>query len=191
MELDLSLPSVGAAYANKMLAQPGVFDDRANLRRIITGICTTNRENKNGRVFDPESALIFDMPIPLLFNHDWRIPVGRVTKLKPTPEALFFEARIVDGVLPWAQKCWEHLRSGDLPAVSVKGWGHDRWRLFEISVCEAGACHGATVHTVKSVLNQHIVYLDGRPRETIHRDARPSSLKCGAPTSAQSARASM
>ena len=188
MELNLSLPSVGAAFANKMLAQPGVFDDRATLRRIIAGVATTNRRNENGRVFDPESALIFDMPIPLLFNHDWKIPCGRVTKVKPTPEALFFEARVIDGVLPWAQKCWEHLKSGDLPALSVHGWGQDRWRLFEISVCEVGACPGAIIHTVKSALNPHIAYLDGRPRETIHWDARPS--RKGVQTATQSARAS-
>jgi hypothetical protein len=203
MELDLSLPSVGAAYANKMLAQPGVFDDRARFRRIVQGIATTKKRNKNGGIFAPEGAQ-WEIPTPLIWRHDWAIPLGRVTAIKATPAGLWFEARLIDGRLEWADRSWGYLKDGRVPAVSVHGWGippydEGRWNLFEISLCEEGACGGALIHVVKSGLTPAVVYLDGRPRETIHRDIRknvaPSDLGRrfvpGVPFSTQITRESM
>jgi hypothetical protein len=186
VELDLKLPSIGAAYANRVLAQPGVFDDRATTRRIIQGIATVKKQNRNGRTFDPAGAR-FELPTPLVWRHDWTIPLGGVTAMKVTPAGLWFEARLADGRLEWADRCWDHCKAGRVPAVSVHGWGippYDagRWNLFEISLCEEGACADALIHVVKSVLNPRVVYLDNRKRETVHRDARPSM---------QSARASL
>lgn len=192
MEFDISLPSVGAAYANKLLAQPGVFDDLAHDRRIIQGIAATKKMKMYGAPFDPGGARC-DLPIPLLFTHDWKFPCGRVTAIKTTLAGLWFEARIIDAGLEWAERCWGHLKAGRLPDVSIQSWPmppHDwsLWSLFEISICQDGACPDALIHVVKSVLNPRIVYLDGRPRETIYRDIRPSSK--GVPTATQSARAS-
>src|ERR1022692_4250214 len=118
------LPSVGAAHANAMLSSPGVFEKRGGPRRIIQGIATSKRMNKNGRVFDPEGAICY-LPIPLLWAHDWEEPVGRVTAVKATPQGLFFEARIIDGGLRWAHEFWAHLKSGAYSRVSVSGWGND------------------------------------------------------------------
>jgi hypothetical protein len=204
MELDLSLPSVGTAYANRLLAQPGVFDDRAKFRRIIQGIATTKKRNRNGRIFEPEGAR-YEIPTPLIWRHDWSIPLGRVTAIKVTLAGLWFEARLADGRLEWADRSWGHLKAGRVPAVSVHGWDippydEGRWNLFEISLCEEGACAGALIQVVKSVLNPHIVYLDGRGRETIHQDVRnnvePSDLSSrpfprGVPIPTQSGRASI
>lgn len=119
------------------------------------------------------------MPLPLLYGHDWDAPCGQVTKvtIAETKVALWFEARIVDGGLPWAQEVWGHLKSGRLPAVSVFSnflypcTDRPDWELQEISVCEDGACDDALIHVVKSVAKPGIVFAD-RPREIIHRDVR-------------------
>jgi hypothetical protein len=127
-----------------------------------------------------------------------------VTAIKATPAGLWFEARLADGRLEWAERCWAHVKAGRVPAVSLMGWNLPpyigQWNLFEISLCEEGACDEALIHVVKSTPDPSIVYLDGRARETIHRDARnnvaPSdlshrSLPHGVPPTTQSTRASM
>lgn len=172
---DLSLPSVGAAYANRLLAENGVFNDHAQFRRIIQGIATTKKRNKNGGIFEPEGAQ-WEIPTPLIWRHDWSIPLGRVTAIKATPAGLWFEARLADGRLEWAERCWEHVKAGLVPAASVFGWNlppyTGQWNLFEISLCEEGACDEALIHVVKTVTRLGITYIDGRARETIHRDTR-------------------
>lgn len=191
------MPTAGAEYANSVLDLPGVFDNRARFRRIVQGVATTKHRNNNGHIFDPTGATC-ELPGLLLWNHDWRTPVGRVTAIKATPEGLFFEARIIDGVLSWAELCWWHLQTGAIPAVSVRGkslppYKDNRWVCFEISLCEQGACANATVHVVKSVLSPGIVSLDDRPRDVIHRDIRrsvPAGDKC-VTTPSRSIRASM
>ena len=194
MKLDLSLPSVGTAYANRLLAQPGVFDDQAKTYRIIQGIATVKKKNKDGVLFDPAGAR-YELPVPLIWRHDWAIPLGRVTAIKVTPAGLWFEGRLADGCLEWSERCWEHLKYGRVPAVSLMGWNlppyTGQWNLFEISLCEEGACDEALIRVVKSVLNPNIVYLDNRKRETIHLDARnnvePSDLRRRSMVSVQTA----
>jgi hypothetical protein len=171
-ELDDS-PTLGAAFANAMLASPGVFDDSRD-RRIIQGICTTGKVNSNGVIFDPAGAK-FDLPLPLIFNHAWSVPCGRVTKIQVRPDGLFFEARIIDGRLAWSYKCWQDIKAGRVPAVSVHGWNIPpyvgEWQLQEVSLCEVGACPGALIHVAKTVVRPGVVRIVG-PKETVHRDIR-------------------
>ena len=170
MERDLSLPSMGRAYADELLAQRGVFDDGSMVRRYIEGVCTSDRENARGRVFSPAGATA-ELPIPLLFSHNWDLPIGRVVELQITPRGLWFRARIADAKLEWAQTIWESLTSGRIAAVSVFGWDlppyDGKWALFEVSACAKGACPDATIDIVRSEVHG-VTYLDGR-RATIHR----------------------
>ena len=175
MELDFSLPGAATAVANELLSLPGAFDANADYK-IIEGIATTEAENMNRRVFGPAGAIV-SLPVPLLFDHDWEIPVGVVTEAKVTPDGLFFRARVIDGRFRWAPQCWTDLKTGRIAGVSVygSGGGSYKWNLYEITVCQVGANRDAWIDLVKTVIRPRgRVYYFGetRQREIIHRDTR-------------------
>jgi hypothetical protein len=170
MPRDFSPPIKDASYANYMLARPDTFDNRAG-HRIIEGIASSKKADVDGHFFDPLRAR-FELPLPLLWAHDWEQPVGRVIGVKATPDYLFFKARVIDGGLPWAQEIWSDLVSGRVQAVSVLGQGNfHRWNLLEISLCEQGADPDAFVDVVKSLLPPGVVRLDGA-KSKIHQNYR-------------------
>src|SRR6516164_2635301 len=47
--------------------------------RIITGLATTPTPDRTGDVVEPTGAL-FELPLPLLWQHDAKQPIGSVTK---------------------------------------------------------------------------------------------------------------
>ena len=63
--------------------------------RVFSGIASTPTLDSHGESVDP-LGLTFANPVPLLLNHDQRVPVGTVTFKPATAAGLPFEARIPD-----------------------------------------------------------------------------------------------
>lgn len=59
----------------------------------IKGIASTPSVDKMGDVVDPMGAR-FKTPMPLLWQHDYRAPVGTMTFAKPTSKGIPFEAEL-------------------------------------------------------------------------------------------------
>ena len=174
-----------------ILAEKGLFDPGHH--RLIEGIAATAVLSKNGTILDPAGAL-FTLPVPLLFAHNWLMPIGRVTRARVTPAGLQFTAQVANFKLAWLPQIWDGLKAGSIPAVSAGASGRTRaeirWNWDELSVLEVGANPQALITCVKEVYQADVVFLDGRKRrETIHRDIR-NNVARGVPIPTR-ARASM
>lgn len=77
----------GRAYS--LLTIRSVSDEE----RVIEGIASTPTPDRMGDIVDPMGAK-FAVPMPLLWQHDSRQPIGEVTFAKATPAGIPFRARL-------------------------------------------------------------------------------------------------
>jgi hypothetical protein len=77
-------------FAYSMLTIKSV-DEEA---REITGMATTPSADRTGDIVDPEGA-DYTLPIPLLWQHDSRQPVGHVVEAKITKAGIWIRAKFV------------------------------------------------------------------------------------------------
>src|SRR5687768_5500710 len=56
-------------------------------QRIIEGIATTPKTDRMGDIVEPEGAE-YTLPIPFLWQHDSRSPVGYVTRAKANADGI-------------------------------------------------------------------------------------------------------
>src|SRR5689334_18965488 len=88
------------AWCRELIERNDLFRRRGP-RRMIRGICATPTPNAYGKVCHPEGAR-YVLPAPLLLEHRWAQPIGRVTELNRTPHGVTFAARLADS-LPWSE----------------------------------------------------------------------------------------
>jgi HK97 family phage major capsid protein/HK97 family phage prohead protease len=91
-------------------------------RRRFTGIASTPELDRQGDLFDPSGAS-FRNPLPLLFHHDQKQPIGRVTLAK-SAAGITFDAVIPVVEEPGALKArtdeaWHSIKAGILTGVSI------------------------------------------------------------------------
>lgn len=96
------------------------YDDE---KRVIRGIATTPTVDRMGDSVDPMGAK-FKTPMPLLLNHDAKLPVGSVTFAKSTKSGIPFEATLPNvresGVIKdRVDEAWHSLKYGLIGAVSI------------------------------------------------------------------------
>ena len=75
--------------AYSLLTVKGYDDDL----REITGIATTPSVDRTGDIVEPEGAQ-FQLPIPLLWQHDSRQPIGHVLAAKVTKAGIEIRAKL-------------------------------------------------------------------------------------------------
>src|SRR5678809_932759 len=61
--------------------------------RVITGIASTMSPDRSGDIVEPSGAQ-FQLPIPLLWQHNSREPIGEVFAATVTPEGIEIQARL-------------------------------------------------------------------------------------------------
>jgi HK97 family phage major capsid protein/HK97 family phage prohead protease len=137
-------------------------------RRRISGIASTPELDRVGDMFDPAGAT-FRNPIPLLFHHDDKSPIGTAT-LTATPAGITFDAIMptVDDPGPLKTRtddAWQCLKAGVITGASIgyrileggveylKSGGR---RLRKTEICELSlvtipANAQATIRLVKSL----------------------------------------
>ena len=64
-------------------------------QRIIRGIATTPQTDHAGRYRRAPRCIIFNSPIPFLFAHDSRQPIGHVQKANVTDAGIEVEVKLV------------------------------------------------------------------------------------------------
>jgi len=145
-------------------------------RRFVAGIAVSSKQkNANGQAFDPNGALALQIPMPLLWDHNFCRPVGKVTGVSVRGDALHFTAEICNGGLSSADQVWYGLVKRLQHGVSIgpfdlyedDGFGGHfrRWGLEEITIAEAGADPDARILRVWERSN--VVHLH-RPSETVY-----------------------
>jgi HK97 family phage major capsid protein/HK97 family phage prohead protease len=91
--------------------------------RTITGMATTPAPDRSGDIVEPMGAQ-YQLPIPLLWQHDSRQPVGHVTAAKVGKDGISITAQLVKISEPGALKdrldeAWQSLKSGLVRGLSI------------------------------------------------------------------------
>src|SRR5262245_38526873 len=130
--------------------------------RIITGIATTPAPDRLGDVVEPEGAQ-FNLPMPLLWQHDASQPIGHVTQAKVSKAGIEIVAQIAKGVTAEIDRVWAMIKAGLAPGLSIgfKSLEHSKldngglrflkWLWLELSAVTVPANSEATIATVKSI----------------------------------------
>lgn len=137
--------------------------------RRIAGIATTPAADRMGDTIDPLGAT-FTNPIPLLWHHDTKQPIGLATLHAPTLAGITFDATIPfvteEGPLrDRIDEAWQSLKAGLITGVSVgyrvldggmqilKNGGRrfTQTEICEISLVTVPANMHATIDVIKSL----------------------------------------
>lgn len=107
--------TVDRAYTFQFKAK--AFED--NGERIIEGIATTPSVDRAGDTIDP-LGMKFNLPLPLLWQHDPERPIGKVIAAKVTPQGITFRAVVMQSDdLPALNTRWAEITTGLVDGMSI------------------------------------------------------------------------
>jgi len=138
-------------------------------RREIEGIATTPTPDRVGDIVEPDGAE-FKLPIPLLWQHDSRAPVGHVIAAKVSKDGITVRAKFQKLDEPGLLKdrldeAWQSVKIGLVRGLSIgfksledsdikdSQWGirFIRWMWLELSAVTIPANSEASITAIKSV----------------------------------------
>lgn len=171
-------------------------------QRILTGIATTPTPDRTGDVVEPKGAE-FKLPIPFLWQHDSRQPLGQVTKAKVTAEGIEVTVQLVKVDEPGKLKdrldeAWQSIKSGLVKGLSIGfkeleysrlddgGYGYRfiRWLWLELSAVTIPANGDCSIQSVKSI-DTELRAASGQKRLGVVRLTPPASGKSNTSTTPQ------
>lgn len=122
------MPGLGRAYS---FIEIKSFDDDA---RILRGIASTPTPDRMKDIVNPLGAK-FELPIPFLWQHDHRAPVGHVIEAKPNKSNIPFVAQLAKIDEPGRLKdrldeAWQSLKLRLVRAVSI-GFNPTKWSFLD------------------------------------------------------------
>jgi HK97 family phage major capsid protein/HK97 family phage prohead protease len=136
-------------------------------KRIIEGIATTPTTDRMGDIVEPDGAE-FKLPLPFLWQHNSREPIGHVERAKISKDGITIIARLVKIDEPGALKdrldeAWQSIKAGlvrglsigfmPLESSDIEGtWAQRfiRWSWLELSAVTIAANEEATITSIKS-----------------------------------------
>jgi HK97 family phage prohead protease len=137
-------------------------------RRELEGIATTPTPDRMGDIVEPKGA-VFNLPIPLVWQHDAGKPVGEVYSAKVTNNGISVKARIVKVDEPGTLKerldeVWQTIKHklvkgfsigfSPLESAQIKdtfSYRFTSWEWLELSLVTIPANSEATIQVVKSI----------------------------------------
>jgi len=149
---------------------PAVLELKAadDATRTIEGIATTPTPDRGGDILEPEGAE-FTLPMPLLWQHDPKQPIGEVIEARVTAAGIWIKARIAAVTEAGALKdrldeAYQSLKAGLVRGLSVGaqplevvpiphsfGMRFTRWLWAELSAVTIPANMDATIRAVKAL----------------------------------------
>lgn len=136
-------------------------------QRVITGLATTPTTDSYGDIVEPGGAE-YKLPLPLLWMHDSKSPVGEVFAAKTKSDGIEIKARILKTDTPGALKdrlddAWESLKIGLVKGLSIGfrsieetfnketgGFRFIRWAWHELSCVTVPANGDCSVQTIRA-----------------------------------------
>lgn len=132
-------------------------------KRIIDGIASTPTPDRVGDIVEPLGAS-FKLPLPLLYQHNSRQPIGHVTAAKVTKDGIAVTAQIAEGVAPFIDEAWSLIKAGLVRGLSI-GFKTiesarikdtfsehiQKWEWLELSAVTIPANAEASITTIKSI----------------------------------------
>lgn len=144
-------------------------------QRIIEGIASTPTPDRADDIIEPTGA-VFSLPMPLLFQHDQRHPIGQVLSADVRADGIRIRAQIAKGVTQGIEDAWRLIKAGLVGGFSVglkpidvkprKGKNFalhvTKWQWLETSAVTIPANAEASILLIKS--------LDAGHRAALGRD---------------------
>lgn len=136
--------------------------------RTITGIASTIEVDRMGDIVEPKGA-VFKLPLPLLWQHNSREPIGHVTEAKVTSAGIEIKATIAKVDEPGKLKdlldfAWQCIKNQLVRGLSIGfdaleytyiegtyGMRFLSWEWLELSCVTIPANATASIQTVKSL----------------------------------------
>lgn len=167
--------------------------DDNNEKRTFSGIASTPSTDRMGDIVEPEGA-VFKLPIPFLWQHNAREPIGWITKAKVTSAGIEVEGEVA--VIKEAGKlkdrldeAWQMLKArlvrglsigfSAIETADIKGtWGMRfiKWEWLELSAVTIAANSDASISSIKQLDDLILRAASGAPREGVVRlEAKPGA----------------
>jgi HK97 family phage major capsid protein/HK97 family phage prohead protease len=143
-----------------------------NEQRVIEGIASTPTPDRIGDVMNPLGAK-FSLPMPLLWQHDSKAPIGQVVWAEARPDGIPFRAKIANVTEPGRLKdrcdeAWQSLKYGIVRGASIGfnapfdkitrlkdgGFQYDEWSWLELSAVTIPANSEASITNIRSIDQQ-------------------------------------
>lgn len=136
--------------------------------RVITGIATTPQPDRMGDIVEPMGAE-FTLPLPFLWQHDAKSPIGEVFQARATPAGIEVQIRVAKIADPGLLKdrideAWQSIKAKLVRGLSIgfKGieearisdtfsYRYIKWAWLELSAVTIPANAEATIQTIKSL----------------------------------------
>lgn len=136
-------------------------------KRIFTGVASTVSTDRSGDVVEPKGAQ-FKLPIPFLWQHNHRDPIGWITEAKVTDKGIEITGEVADVEDPGPLKdrltmAWQMLKSGLVRGLSIGfnslesaridgsyGLRFLKWEWLELSAVTIAANQDASITAIKS-----------------------------------------
>ena len=137
-------------------------------KRTFSGIASTPSTDRSGDVVEPKGA-VFKLPIPLLWQHDSRQPIGWITAAKVTDKGIEVEGEVAtideDGDLKKRlTDAWQMLKAKLVRGLSIGfnsiesaridgtyGLKFLKWEWLELSCVTIAANQEASITAIKSI----------------------------------------
>lgn len=141
------------------------FDDE---KREIQGLATTPTTDRYGDIVESQGAE-FELPLPLLWQHNAEKPVGHVVTAKPSKNGIPVTVKIFKTDEPGVLKdrldeAWQSVKMGLVRAFSIGfqpkeysqiegtyAYRFTKWDWLELSLVTIPANAEATITTVKAI----------------------------------------
>lgn len=163
-------------------------------QRVIEGIATVPVVDRDGDIIET-AGVQYDLPHPLLWQHDQDSPIGNVISAKVTSKNITIRAQIAPkGVTPWIDEAWALIKAGLVRGLSIAG-KIDKYELipstggrritslkwFETSAVTVPANQAATITAVKSLYAQGLPVSGGSSGNSSTRPGVTGSQRTGPP----------
>lgn len=155
-------------------------------KRLIEGIASTPTPDRMNDVIELD-GMEFALPLPFLYQHNSRQPIGHVIEARKTRDGLRIKAQIAGDVAPFIGEAWALIKAGLIRGLSIGfrpieeafnketgGFRFIKTELFEISAVTIPANAEASILTVKSADSEALAAL-GQKRNGVVRLANTNS----------------
>lgn len=171
-------------------------------KRRFSGIASTPETDRMGDIVEPKGAE-FKLPLPLLWQHDSRNPIGWITKARVTDAGIEVEGEVASMVDDpesdlgkQLKTYWQYIKSGLVRGLSIGfkaketariegtyGYRIMKWAWLELSAVTIPANEQATILAIKSA---DLALQAASGHRQLH-DGRASALPPGVPGATKNA----
>lgn len=173
-------------------------------KRTFSGIASTPAPDRMGDIVEPKGAQ-FKLPIPLLWQHDARQPIGWVTAATITPKGIEIAGEVADipedGALKLRlDEAWQSIKNRlvrglsigfrPLESADIEGsWAQRfiKWEWLELSAVTVPANSDASILAIKAVDTQTRAALGLSRTEGVRLVKRPGASGTTTPAASRGA----